>query len=74
MECMHVCMYVCMYVCMCVYMYVDESNINFLDLVVSCLFFIFVKYYMIVLWTVAYGCEVAQKCCILFFKGNAYDL
>ena len=66
---MNVCMY--MYI---LYVYVNGSNINFSDPVVSHLFSIFVKYFVNVLCKMAYGSDVAQECRVLFFMGSTYDL
>ena len=56
------------------YVYVNGSNINFSDPVVSHSFSIFVKYYVNVLWKMACRNEVAQECCLLFFMGDTCDL
>jgi hypothetical protein len=47
---------------------------NFSDPVVSHLFSIFVKYFMNVLWKMAYRSAVAQECHVRFFMGSTYDL
>jgi hypothetical protein len=56
------------------YVYVNGSNINFSDPVISHLFSFFVKYLVNVLWKMAYRSDITQECHVLFFMGSTYDL
>jgi len=56
------------------YVYVNGNNINFSDPVVSHLFSTFVKYFVNVLWKMAYRSDAAQERHVLFFMGSTYDL
>jgi hypothetical protein len=60
-----------MYVCT---VYVNGSNVNFSYPVFSHLFSIFVRYFVNVLWKMAYRSDIAQEWHVLFFMGSTYDL